>query len=140
MDFDHVSVLVDSGHVYAIVAEENNEEGTNYFLCHYVEPKRKLTTTIVYGEGIEYPIGSVVMTGTWLRRYPIKNIDVWLFEDFETHKHIIHFFNLVVATNIHLMKYCGKPHNKILWKVSESDHEAILDTIQVRADLEGSLD
>ena len=126
--------------MYAVVAEENNEEGTNYYLCHCVEPKRKLTTTIIDGEGIEYPIGFVVMTGTWLHRYPIKNSDVWLFEDFEKHRHILHFSNLVVATNIHLMKYRGRPHNKILWKVHESDHEAILDTIQVRADPEGSLD
>ncbi|XP_059072923.1 uncharacterized protein LOC131873750 [Cryptomeria japonica] len=133
--------MEEEGHVYVVVAEENNEEGTNYYLCRCVEePKRKLTTTIIDGDGIEYPIGPVVVTGTWLQRYPIKNFDVWLFEDFETQRHILHFSNLVVAINIHLMKYRGRPHNKILWKVHESDHEEILDTIWVRVNTEGSLD
>lgn len=81
--------------MYTVVAEENNEKGTYYFLCHCIEPKRKLATTIIDEESIEYPIWSVVMTRTWLRRYPIKNYDVWLFEDFETHKHILHFFKLL---------------------------------------------
>ena len=51
---------------------------------------------------------------------------------------ILHYSNLVVASNVHLIKYGGKPHNKILWKVQESDHEAILETLQCRADLVGS--
>lgn len=71
--------------------------------------------------------------------YPIKNSNAWLFEDFETHRHILHYSNLLVATNIHLIKYHGRPLNKDLWKVHESDHEEILETLRVRADPKGSL-
>ena len=53
---------------------------------------------------------------------------------------ILHYSNLVVTSNIHLIKYGGKPHNKILWKVHESDHEAILETLKCRVDPVGSLD
>ena len=65
---------------------------------------------------------------------------MWLFEDFKTHIDILHYSNLIVATNIQLIPYRGRPLNKKLWKVRESDHEAILDTIRVRVGLEGSLD
>ena len=72
--------------------------------------------------------------------HPIKNSSMWLFEDFETHIHILHYSNLIVETNIQLILYCGRPLNKKLWKECEFDHNAILDTIRVRVDPEGSLD
>jgi len=99
-----------------------------------------LEAPVTDGENIEYPTGSVVITGTWLRRYPHKSVNIWLFQDFDMHRKILHYSNLVVASNVHLIKYRGRPLNKILWKVRESDHEAILDTIKSRADPDGSLD
>ena len=63
------------GHVFAVIATKDNEEGTNYFLCRCIEERKKLTF-IIDGEDIEYPTGSVVVTGTWLRRYPLKNSSV----------------------------------------------------------------
>ena len=39
-----------------------------------------------------------------------------------------------------MIRYGGKPHNKILWKVRKSDHEAILETLKCRVDPVGSLD
>ena len=39
-----------------------------------------------------------------------------------------------------MIKYGGKPHNKTLWKVRKSDHEAILETLKCWADPVGSLD
>ncbi|KAH9290879.1 hypothetical protein KI387_034996, partial [Taxus chinensis] len=55
-------------HVFAVIATEDNEEGTDYFLCRCIEERKKLTSPIIDGEDIEYPTGSVVVTGTWLRR------------------------------------------------------------------------
>ena len=95
---------------------------------------------VIDGEGLEYHIGAVVVTDTWLRRYSMKNPNLWLFEDWQTERKILHYSNLVVASNVHLIKYDEKPHNKTLWKVRESDHEAILETLKCRADLVGSLD
>ena len=57
----------------------------------------------------------------------------------ETERKILHL-NLVVTSNVHLIKYGRKSHNKILWKVHKSDHEAILETLKCRANLVGSLD
>ena len=139
-NFNRYAAHINAGHVYAVIADEDNEEGTNYYLCRCVEEKKKLEAPIVDGENIEYPTGSVVLTGTWLRRYPHKSVKHWLFEEFDTHRKILHYSNLVVASNVCLTKYKGRPLNKTLWKVRESDHEAILDTIKSRADPDGSLD
>ena len=96
--------------------------------------------SVIDGEGLEYHIGAVVVTDTWLRQYSMKNPNLWLFKDWKTKRKIPRYLNLFVASNVHLIKYGGKPHNKILWKVHESDHEAILETLKCRADPVGSLD
>ena len=41
------------GHVFAIIAPEDNEEGTNYYLCHCVEAKQKLDHSVIDGEGLD---------------------------------------------------------------------------------------
>ena len=91
-------------------------------------------------EGLEYHIGIVVVTSTWLRQYCMKNPNLWLFKDWKTKRKILHYSNLFVKSNVHLIKYGEKSHNKILWKVRESDHEAIIKTLKCRADPVGSLD
>ena len=70
----------------------------------------------------------------------MKNPNLLLFEDSRIERNILHYSNLVIALNVHLIQYGGKPHNKTLWKVCESDHEAILETLKCRADPVGSLD
>ena len=132
--------FVTAGHVFAIIAHEDNEEGIDYYLCCCVQAKQKLDHSVIDGEGIEYHIGAVVVTSTWLRRYCMKNPNLWLFKDWKIERKILHYSNLVVASKVHLIKYGGKPHNKILWKVHKSDHEAILETLKCRVDPVGSLD
>ena len=51
-----------------VIAYENNDEETYYFLFQCMEPKKKLKATVIDSEDIEYPIGSIVVIGTWLRR------------------------------------------------------------------------
>ena len=65
--------FVTTGHVFAVIAPEDNEEGTNYHLCHCVQAKQKLDHSVIDGEGLEYHVGAVVITDTWLRRYSMKN-------------------------------------------------------------------
>ena len=70
----------------------------------------------------------------------MKNPNLWLFEDWQKERKILHSSNLVVTSNVHLIKYGGKPHNKTILKVQKSDHELILETLRCRKDLVGSLD
>ena len=73
--------FVTAGHVFVVIAPEDNEEGTIYYLCHHVEEKKKLDPSFTDVGGLEYPIGTVVIIGTWLRWYGMKNCRLWLFED-----------------------------------------------------------
>ena len=105
-----------------------------------VKKKQKLDHLVIDGEALEYHVGVVFVTSTWLRQYSMKNPNLWLFEDWKTKRKILHYLNLVVASNVHFIKYGGKPYNKTLWKVHELDHEAILETLKCRAYPVGSLD
>ena len=51
-------------HVVVVIAPEDNEEGTNYYLCHCVRAKQKLDHSVIDGEGLEHHIGVVVVIGT----------------------------------------------------------------------------
>ena len=73
--------FITAGHIFVVIAPEDNEEGTYYYLCGCVQAKQKLDHSIIDGEGLEYHIGAVVLTDTWLRRYSMKNPNLWLFED-----------------------------------------------------------
>jgi hypothetical protein len=59
----------------------------------------------------------VVVVGTWLQKYLLRKNGLPRFEDYETHKKIVHYSHFVVATNIKLNWYHGRPTNKELWRI-----------------------
>ena len=72
--------FVTAGHVFAVIAPEDNEVGTDYYLCRGVEAKQQLDHSVIDGEGLEYHVGAVVVTSTWLIRYSMKIPNLWLFK------------------------------------------------------------
>ena len=52
-------------------------------MCRCVKAKQKLDHSVIDGEGLEYHISVMVVTSTWLRRYSMKNPNLWLFEDWK---------------------------------------------------------
>ena len=59
---------------------------------------KKLTCHQVDDDGFEYPIGSVIVAGTWLRTYLTRRNGLPTFEDYQSKKKILHYYHLVVAT------------------------------------------
>ena len=59
--------FVTAGHVFVVIAPEENEEGTDYYLCRCVEAKQILDHSVIDGEGLEYHVSAVVVISTWLR-------------------------------------------------------------------------
>ena len=51
------------GHVYVVIAPNDNDEHSEYWLDRCVEPKKKLKSYQV-DDGFEYPIGYVIVVGT----------------------------------------------------------------------------
>ena len=56
-----------AGHVFSVIAPEDNEEGIDSYLCCCVQAKQKLDHLVIDGEGLEYHISVVVVTVTWLK-------------------------------------------------------------------------
>ena len=54
------------GHIYAVVAPKDNEWGTDYWLARCIEGKQTIITSLTDSEGIEFPIGSMVVKGEYL--------------------------------------------------------------------------
>ena len=81
-----------------------------------------------------------MVVGTWLQKYLRRKNGLPSFEDYETHKKIMHYSHLVVATNIKLKQYRGRPSKKLLWSISMEEHEAIIDAMQKREDADGTME
>ena len=102
-----------------------------------MEPNKKLICHQVDDDGFEYPVGSIIVIGTWLHRYLTRRNGLPTFEDYQSKKNILHYSHLVVATNIKLEIYKGRPTNKVLWTISMEEHETIIDALQKREDADG---
>ena len=124
------------GYVYDIIAPNDNDEQIKYWLARCVEHKKKLICHQVDDDGFEYPIGSIVVAGTWLRTYLTRRNGLPAFEDYQPEKKILHYSHLVVSMNIKLERYKGRLTSKVLWIVSMEDHEAIIDALQKREDVD----
>lgn len=117
----------------------DNDEQTEYWLSRCVEPKKKLICHQVDDDGFEYPIGSVIVAGTWLHKYLTRRNGLPTFEDYQFEKKILHYSHLVVAMNIKLERYKGRPANKVLWTISMDENKTIIDALQKREDANGTV-
>ena len=64
LEHNHLSDLVQPGHVFALVAPQGNDEKSDYWLACCVRGKQKLAQLITDDDGFTYPIGLVVVART----------------------------------------------------------------------------
>ena len=76
------------GHVYVVIAPNENDRKTEYWLAICEEPKKKLICHQVDDDCFEYPIGSIIVAGTWLCRYVTRRNGLPTFEDYQFGKKI----------------------------------------------------
>ena len=67
LEHNHLSDLLQPGHVFALVAPQGNDEKSDYWLARCVRGKKKLAQPIIDDDGFTYPTGLVVVAGTWLQ-------------------------------------------------------------------------
>ena len=109
LEHNHLSDLLQPGHVFALVAPKGNDEKSDYWLARCVRGKKKLTQPITDDDGFTYPIGSVVVAGTWLGIYMLRRNGIPAFKDYQKHKVILIYSHLIIATNVKLLKHQGRP-------------------------------
>jgi hypothetical protein len=72
-----------AGHIYAVVSPRDNEWGTDYWLARCLEGKKTLMRSVTDSEGIEFPIGSMVIKGEYLT------------QDERTQRKVVMYFNII---------------------------------------------
>ena len=82
----------------------------------------------------------MVVTRTWLWTYILRRNGIFEFKDYQKHKTILIYSHLIIATNVKLLKYQGRPKVKELFTNTNADHEALLETLKQREDPRGTLD
>jgi hypothetical protein len=55
-----------AGHIYTMVSPRDNQWGTDYWLERCLERNQTLMQLVTNCEGIEFPIGSMVIKGEYL--------------------------------------------------------------------------
>ena len=64
----------------------------------------------------------------------LRRNGILAFEDYHKHKTILIYSHLIIATNMKLLKHQGRPKLKELFTITNSDHEALLETLKQRED------
>jgi len=118
------------------MALEGNEEELEYWLVPCVERKHKLSYPRHDDNEFKYPTSSMVVVSTWIKKIVSRRNGLRAYEDYEANKKIIHYSNLILATNIKLTSYKESPTNRDLWNISMQEHEAIMNTSHEREDLD----
>ena len=113
-NYDHISDLVQLGHIYAVVAPKNNEWGMNYWLERCIQGKQILNGSLIDDESNEFPIGSMVVEGEYLTlEGKSRRTSGHVFMDYKPGYVVYHFTNLIIGMNIHLQTMSTKNSTKV---------------------------
>ena len=89
LEHNHLSNLLQLGHVLALVAPQGNDEKSNYWLACCVRGKKKLVQPTIDDDGFTYHTSSVVVPGTWLWTYMLRRNGIPTFKDYQKCKIIL---------------------------------------------------
>ena len=64
-DYDSLRDLLEEGDVYAVIAEENNDEGVDYYLLRCTRPKCTLEDDTIDDYGFTFDYHSMVVYGRY---------------------------------------------------------------------------
>ena len=129
------------GHIYAVVAPKDNEWGTDYWLARCIEGKQTIITSLTDSEGIEFPIGSMVVKGEYLTLDgKSRKTSGYVLMDYRPGLVVYHFTNLIIGTNIQLQTMSRKSSNKVRYFLPHLEHERLMETISNREDPDGLLE
>jgi len=140
-DYDHISDLVQPGHIYAVFSPKDIEWGVDYWLARCIQGKKTLYASLIDDEGIEFPIGSMVVKGEYLTLDgKSRKTSGHVFMDYRLGSVVYHFTNLIVGTNIHLQTMSSKSSTKVHYYLTHSEHKRLMETISNREDPYGFIE
>ena len=125
------------GQIYAVIAPKNNEWGSDYWLVDYLEGKQTILEPITDDENIEFPTGSMVIKGDYLKlASQHKRTGGYAYQDYRPKAIVYHFTNLVVCINIKLRTLGHKNRSHVRYLVPHIEHKILMDAIGSKDDLD----
>ena len=126
---------------YVVVSTRGNEQGTDYWMTCLLQEKKTLMRLVTDFEGIEFPIGSMVIKGEYLTQDKrIQKKGGYVFQDYKLGQFVYHFTNLVIGTNLQLQTMPSRNSSKIRYFLLYFEHEKLIETINIRSDHDGLLE
>ena len=130
-DYNELTDVMQIGDVFAVIAEEGNEEEVDYYLLLCTKTKHSLEASIMDDYGIDYSRGDMVVEGKYYVLGKTRSTKFLLYEQYQWKKKYVQYSHLVIGTRLHL-----KPHNKskkrMNFELTIEDHETLLDAIRER--------
>ena len=121
--------LLEEGDVYAVIAEEDNDEGVDYYLLRCTRPKCTLEDDTIDDYGFTFDRHSMVVYGRYYVQIDTRAGHL-IFSQYEWEKEAIMYSHLVLAVKLGLRRVSSKKTGAPRWSLSHSDHEGILDTLR----------
>jgi hypothetical protein len=115
-----------AGEVFVVVAPHDNQENVAYYLMRCTQMKSRLVRPYKDGD-FTYQIGDLVLMGHFFKRVKKQGAYI-IYRDFMPEYISCQYSHLVVATRIHLTEIKVKRGEPKRWKMSEADHDRIMET------------
>ena len=116
-----------------MVSPKNNDWGSNYWLAHCLKGKQTILKPITDDENIEFPTGSMVIKGEYLKlAAQHKRNGGYVYQDYRQGAIVYHFTNLVVGINIKLRTLGHKNRSHVRYLLPHIEHKILMDTIATR--------
>lgn len=135
-DIDTLTDFLAEGDDFAVIAEEGNEEGVDYYILRCTRPKLSLEHDTVDGFGFSFDARSMVVFGHYFSQLSVRGRTIQ-FQQYQWEKEAIHYSHLVLAVKLRLQRVHSKKGGAPRWRLDPDDHESIMDAVRSR---DGSID
>lgn len=131
-DADSLTDLLAEGDDFAVIAEDGNDEGVDYYILRCTRPKMRLQQAMVDDFALPSDAYSMVVGGHYFEQIPSRKRSIQ-FQQYEWEKEAIHYSHLVLAVKLRLTMVHSKKAGAPRWRLDLDDHESIMEIVRARA-------
>ena len=132
--YTFIYFYIHAGDKFSLQALVDNAENVDYYLLRCTKEKHKLLEGTIDADEQSYPIGLVVIEGTYYQKTRVTNSGIEFIE-YSPRGKFLHYNNHVIATKLQFeaIQRRGR-HGNQKWKLSIEEHEKLLEIIKIRED------
>lgn len=123
--------LLAVGDVFAVIAEDGNEEKVDYYILRCTRPKCILERDTMDDHGFSFDAHSMIVAGRFYAQSHIRRTGIE-FVQYQWEKEAMVYSHLVLAVKLMLRRVHSKKVGPPRWTLSQHDHVSILETLRAR--------